>query len=116
MIEVAGTRTVKFCASSLVRTHAQSRADLESSRTRIPYIAGCEFAHAPVLRAGVPESKHRRSLAYAAANPRHNASHTDATAYPSLELAGTATCPKPLVACRPDSHSLHVRVPSITQF
>ena len=48
----AGRRPRESSDSSNVRIHAQSRAELESSRARVPYIAGCEFSPATVLRTG----------------------------------------------------------------
>lgn len=39
-----------FADSSLVRTDAQSRAEIESSRARDPYMARCEFSLATALR------------------------------------------------------------------
>ena len=47
----AGRRRGDFRDSSRVPAHAQSRADIESSRARVPYIAGCEISPATVLRA-----------------------------------------------------------------
>ena len=46
----ADTRSAELLASSHVRTHAQSRAGIESSRARVPYIAGREFSPATTLR------------------------------------------------------------------
>ena len=54
---VAGTRRRVFLASSLVRTHAQSRAQLESPRARVSYNAGCGFSPATVVRTGAQQSK-----------------------------------------------------------
>ena len=47
---VPGRRHRKICDSSPVRTHAQSRAELESPRARVPFIAGCEISLATALR------------------------------------------------------------------
>ena len=47
---VAGRRRRKFRHSSLMRTHAQSRAELESSRARVPYAAGFELTPETRLR------------------------------------------------------------------
>ena len=41
---VAARRRGEFLDSSLVRTHVQSRAQIESPRARVPYTAGCEFS------------------------------------------------------------------------
>ena len=49
---VAGRRRGDFVDRSYVRTHAQSRADLESSRARVPHIGRWEFRATPPLRAG----------------------------------------------------------------
>ena len=40
---VVSTRRREFRDSSLTRIHARSRAALESSRARVPYVAGCEL-------------------------------------------------------------------------
>ena len=54
--------------SSDVRTHAQSRAQLESPRARGPYTARCEFSPATVLRVTALQSNSTRCLvAYGAA-------------------------------------------------
>ena len=45
----AGRRCRKICDSSLMRTHAQSRAEIESPRARVPYMPGCEFSPPAVL-------------------------------------------------------------------
>lgn len=60
---VAGTRRPGIFKSSLVRTHAQSRAGIESSRARVPYTAGCEFSLATVMRIVALHSKLTRFLA-----------------------------------------------------
>ena len=48
-----------FANRSRARPHAQSRAELESLRARVPYIAGCEFSPATVLR-GTAHSAYRK--------------------------------------------------------
>ena len=48
---VAERRRRNSVDSSPVRTHAQARAELESARAWVPYMAGCEFPFAPVMRA-----------------------------------------------------------------
>ena len=60
---VAGRRRRDFSDPSLARTHAQSRAELESSRARVPYIAGWESSSATVLRTRAQQSKRTRSPA-----------------------------------------------------
>ena len=50
MMYVAGRRRWDFADPSCLRTHAQSRAEIESPRARGPYMAGCEFSHGTVLR------------------------------------------------------------------
>ena len=60
---VAGRRCREICDSPLVRTHAQSRVELESPRARVPYIAGCEISPATVLRADALRSNRTRSRA-----------------------------------------------------
>ena len=57
---VAGTRRWDFGDSSLVRIHAQSRAELESPRARVPYIAGCEFSPVTVLLTGAQTTYFKR--------------------------------------------------------
>ena len=55
---------------SNVRTHAQSRAELEPSSARVPYIAGCEFSRPPALRTAALQSKSKRCrVAYGAGHP-----------------------------------------------
>ena len=64
----AGRRPWDFSDSTLARTHAQSRAELESPRAREPCTAGSEFFPATALRTAAPQSKRTRSrAAYAAA-------------------------------------------------
>ena len=54
----------------LTRTYAQSRAELGSSRARVPYVAGCEFSPPTVLRTAALQSKSIRSLpAYSTERP-----------------------------------------------
>ena len=62
MTFIAGRENRKICDSSLVRTHAQSRARIKSSRARGPHTARCEFSPATVLRTGALQSKRTRSL------------------------------------------------------
>ena len=59
---VADTRRWNFVDSSLVRTHAQSCAEIESPRVRGPHTAGCEFSPATVLRRAALRLKRQRSL------------------------------------------------------
>ena len=47
----AGMRSRSFCITSRVRTHAQTRADIESPRVRGPYLARCELPPTAPLRA-----------------------------------------------------------------
>ena len=49
---VVRTRRREFWDSSLMRTHAQSRAEIESPRARVPYAAGWELPPGTRLRAG----------------------------------------------------------------
>ena len=48
----AGRRRREICDSPLVRTHARSRADIESPRARVLYTAEHEHFPATALRAG----------------------------------------------------------------
>ena len=48
---VAGRTRADFCDPSHVRTHAQSHAEIESSRARGPDMSGCEIRLATGLRA-----------------------------------------------------------------
>ena len=57
---VAETRGGDFVDSSLVRTHAQSRAGIESPRARVPYTAGCELPAATPLRTAAQAQYRRR--------------------------------------------------------
>ena len=43
-----------------VRTHALSRAEIESPRARVPYIAGWEFCPATAMRGCAPRFKRQR--------------------------------------------------------
>ena len=52
-----------FGDSSWARTHAQSRAPLESSRARVPCIAGYETSSATMLRTAALQSNWTRLLA-----------------------------------------------------
>lgn len=71
---VAETRCQGFGDSSLVRTRAQSRAEIESPRARVPYMAGWEFPPATVVSPDALVSKRKRSLvAYGA--PQHHLHH-----------------------------------------
>ena len=49
MMFIAGTSRKDLLISSFVRTHAQSRAELECFRARAPYIARCEVFAATML-------------------------------------------------------------------
>ena len=62
---VAGRRHGDFRNRSRVRTHAQSPAEIESSRARVLYMTGGHCSPATVLRAAntAPQSKRRRFLA-----------------------------------------------------
>ena len=66
---VAGTRRPEIFESSLVRTHAQSRAGIESSRARVPYTAGCEFSPETAVRADA-QAKNPKSFRAAYAHNR----------------------------------------------
>ena len=57
---VAGRRWGDFGDSSLVRTHAQSRAGIEFPRARVPYTAGCESPAATPLRTAAQAQYRRR--------------------------------------------------------
>ena len=71
----------EICDSSPVRTHAQSRAEIESSHPRVPYITGCEFSPSTVLRAPALQlERSRYLLAYA---PRKIGPHCRAQRQPS---------------------------------
>ena len=72
-----------------VRTHAQSRAELESYRARVPYMGGCDSSPATVLRLGALKSKSKRSRpAYGNLGLRAERPHTwvneDIPAAPSI--------------------------------
>ena len=60
MTFVAGRRRGDFGDSSPVRTHAQSRAEIESTRVRGPHTAGCEFSPATVLRPAALQFERKR--------------------------------------------------------
>ena len=59
----AGTRCREFFYSSTVRTDAQSRAELECPRARVPYVAGWELPLATTMRAHALPSNSASSLA-----------------------------------------------------
>ena len=63
VMNLAGTKRREICDSSPVRTHAQSCAEIESPRARIPYIAECEFSTSTMLRASALQLKRKRFLA-----------------------------------------------------
>lgn len=52
MTFVADARRREFCNRSHVRTHAQSRAQIESPRARVPHMPGCELIPTTALRTG----------------------------------------------------------------
>ena len=58
----AGRRRPEIRDSSLVRTRAQSRPELESPRAGDLNTAGCEISSAPLLRVPAHHSKRRRPL------------------------------------------------------
>ena len=60
---VAGTRRGDFVDPSLVRTRAQSRAEIGSPRVRGPFTAGCEYSVVTVMRTAALPSKPTRSPA-----------------------------------------------------
>ena len=62
VMNVAERRRGDFGDSSRVRTHAQTRAEIESPRARGPYMAGCEISSATVLRTAALRLKRQRSL------------------------------------------------------
>lgn len=67
----AETRRREIFDSSTVRTNAQSRAQLESPRARVPYTAGGEFSLATVLRGSAHTAYSKRFLdAYGSHRPR----------------------------------------------
>ena len=49
-----------FCGSSIVRPHAQSRAEIESLRARGTYTAGCKSSPATMLRATAFQFERKR--------------------------------------------------------
>ena len=53
----AGRRRRDICDSSIVRTDAQSCAQLEYPRARVLYMAGCEFSPLTLLRPVALQSK-----------------------------------------------------------
>ena len=59
---VAGRGRRNSVDSSHTRTHAQSRAELESPCARVPYMAGCKFSASTVLRTAALQSKSKRFL------------------------------------------------------
>ena len=59
----AERRSGVSCDPSPVRTHAQSRAGIESPRARVPYTAGCELAPTTPVRAHAQATYSRRSRA-----------------------------------------------------
>ena len=61
-MNVAGTRRGNSCDRSIMRTDAQSCAEFESLRARIPNIAGGELSPAPVLRGDAHGAYHKRFL------------------------------------------------------
>ena len=52
MTFVVSTRRRELWDSSLMRTHAQSRAELESPRARVPFEVGCDLSPETRLRTG----------------------------------------------------------------
>ena len=58
---VAERKGGDFVNSSLARTHAQSRAQLESPRTRVPFLAKRDLFRASVPRPAALQSKRIRS-------------------------------------------------------
>ena len=57
-----GRRRREFGNSSRLPAHAHSRPDLETSRARVPYVAGCEFSPQSLLLTGALTSKSKRYL------------------------------------------------------
>ena len=60
VMNVAGRRRGEFVNPPRVPTHAQSCAEIESPRARIPYIAGCEISPATVLRGDAQAKNSKR--------------------------------------------------------
>ena len=56
------TRRREICHSPSMRTHSLSRAGVESSRARVPYIARWEFPPATTMRPAALQSKRSRYL------------------------------------------------------
>ena len=57
---VAGTSRGDFVDASFMRTEAQSRAEIESPRVRVPYSAGCELLVTTALRTAAHAQYRRR--------------------------------------------------------
>ena len=71
---------------SHVPTHAQSSAEIEFSRARVPYVTRYAFSRPTVLRTAALQSKWRRSLAAYGAEP--NELQPPATSVRSKPFAG----------------------------
>ena len=94
---VAGRTCGDFRALSLVRTHAQSCLDLQSSRARDPYMDGCEFSPATVLRT-VAQPKYSKRF-----RPAYGTDRARAASHVQDETPGTTHRPasRPRIAhCR----------------
>ena len=87
---VAGRRSEDFCDRSHVPTHAQSRAEIESSRARAPYMAGREFSPPTVLRSAAPAKYWDRFLT--AYGPRRSSTQPSR---PSVDHEAPGAVPPP---------------------
>ena len=74
---VAGRSCGEFGDSSPVPPHAQSRAELEPPRARVPYTAGCKFSPTTVLRALMRSIRSRRATSSLTRTLRNRPEHQD---------------------------------------
>ena len=93
----AGRRRRDFRNPPPARFSAQSREQLESSRAWVPYIAGCEFSPATMLRAAALQSKQTGSLAAYGAGQltaQRPCATTTTKPYRSREQASSTAAPQ----------------------
>ena len=107
----AERRRREFCNSSRVRTCPQSRPEIESSRARVPYIAGCEISPATVLR-GDAQARYSRRFrpAYGPYRPRAEALHPSSNAKspaPRTERPSDGGFPLTVTSLATPTHSHH---------
>ena len=120
---VAGRRSRDLGDSSRMRTHAQSRPEIESPRARSPYTAGSEFSPATVLRPAALQFERKRfHAAYANVRGKDDPAKARKGCSTAIARAGMLTVVRRGFACGSGRtgqcalpNSLTTALPSVSQ-